>query len=112
MPWRGDDPHRRVAERDRVAVAHGDVVARERRERAELRPRAHVLPIGHAHDDARAEGLLQIGGAAEVIVVRMADDHVLDVGRVEAELAHAADDGVRAFISSRARDDAVALASR
>ena len=94
MTRRRNDPHRRIAERDRVAVTHGDVVARKRSRLAALRPRAHVLPIGHTHDDACAEVLLQIGGAAEVIAVGVRNDHVFDVSRVEAKLAHAADDGL------------------
>ena len=50
------------------------------------------VPVRPTHHDLRAVALLQLGGALIVIAVRVADDHVLDVVRIQAQLCHPVDD--------------------
>ena len=50
------------------------------------------VPIRRAHQQPRAEALLEQLRAARVIEVTVADEHVTDVGGIKAELAQAADD--------------------
>ena len=42
------------------------------------------VPVGRAHHHLGAVALLQLRGALVVIAVRVADDHVLDVVRIQA----------------------------
>ena len=82
----------RVAERQFVAFRpHCDVLRRHAAGggRGTLECR---LPVGRAHHDLRAEALLQLRRALVVVAVRVADDHVLDVARIETELRQASDD--------------------
>ena len=93
--------------------SHGDVA---------LRHAAHGIgralqrrvPVQRAHDDFRAVPALQERGALVVIAVRVADEHVLDVVRIEAERLHAVDDlGVDRVIEQRVDyDDALARRER
>ena len=50
------------------------------------------VPVGRAHHDLRAVALLQLRRALVVVAMRVADDHVLDVARIQAELGHPVDD--------------------
>ena len=49
------------------------------------------LPVGLGNHDARVVAVLQERGPADVIVVCVAHEDVLDLGRIEAELAQPAD---------------------
>ena len=70
-----------------------------------LRP-IEQIPVGFRQDHVRAELVLQVLRAAGVIAVTMADDHVLDLRRIEPELLHAADDLVLdRIVEDRVDDD-------
>ena len=73
-----------------------------------------VVPVGGAHHDARAEPVLHQLGAADVIAVSVRDDDVFDGSRIEAELAHAADDRLigRVVVERVDQDDALARRQR
>ena len=106
MPRCHDQAHRRLAQRDHIAVVRDDVAFRVRRRAAALRPAHHVRPVGLRHDDACAEALLQVARAAEVIVVPVGNDHVADRGRVQGELAQAADDrALDVVVKTRVQQD-------
>ena len=85
------DGHGRLAERDLHAVG-GDDVALRRHRLVPVRILRNQIPVGPAHDDARAVPSLQHLGAADVVAMGVGDDDILDVLRIEAELLHPADD--------------------
>ena len=72
---------RRIAERQLLAVC-GHHVARRTRAAAAV----EEIPVGGRQQHARLVAVLQILRAARMVAVAVADDHVLDLGRVEADL--------------------------
>jgi len=81
--------HGLAAERDLHAVG-GDDVALGRHGLVAVREPRDVVPVGAAHDDARAVAGLQHLRPADMVGVRVRNEHVLDVLRIEAELLHPA----------------------
>ena len=89
---RRDNLHGRVAEGELHALGADDHVARRHAACRGRRPPQRRLPIGRTHDDLGAEALLQFRGALIVVAVRVADDHVLEVARIETERGEALND--------------------
>ena len=85
MPRRGDDVDRRVAKRDLRAFGSDDDVALGHAARSRGGTRERRFPICRAHHDLCAIPALEQRGALIVITVRVADQHVLDLARIETE---------------------------
>ena len=110
MPRR--DVHRqcRVAEGQLLAIGHDHVALGFPRRILLIE---HV-PVGRGHQDACAELVLQVLGAAGVIEVPVADEDVLDVSGIESELLQAADHFVfnRVVVDCVDQDDALRCRDR
>ena len=108
MTRRQPDRHCSAAERDLHAVSCLDVALRGHRLVA-VRVFRDGVPVGRAHDDARAVFLLQDLGAADVIGVGVRNQDVLDLLRVESQLLHPADDQLLGVVRKDRvdQDDAV-----
>ena len=82
--------HGGVAELDSPAVGEHEIL--RQRDAGSVRSLLQLdqLPVGFRHADARhRRGLLDLARAAEVIVVAVADQDVLDIRRIELELLDA-----------------------
>ena len=72
-------------------IAQGHLLAVGRDDVALGHPARHVvrlgdgIPVGRAHDDARAIFVLQHLGAFVMIAMAVADDHIFDGGGIEAQ---------------------------
>ena len=110
---RQPDGHGPAAERDLHPVGRDDIPLWRHRLVA-VREFRDSVPVGRAHDDTRAVFLLQDLRAADVIGVRVRNDDVFDLLRVETELLHPADDQLLGVVRKDRvdQDDAVARRQR
>ena len=124
-PERGEMPHAANAHRDQERerpgrvprrVVHRDgglagrhdlpigrhpVAPRQRLPNPGIAAFGDDLPVARTHVDARVELLLQILRPTEVIAVPVRDQHVRDLGRVEAQPPHVVDDAADGVVERR-----------
>src|ERR1700694_4797142 len=85
MPWRGDEGHCRIAQCNSLSIVSDDVALRLAF-RITVNGLFDGIPIGTAYDDAGGVPVLHEFSSAYMIGMRMADDYVLNLCRIETQL--------------------------
>ena len=92
MSRRRNDGHGGVAQRERGSLRSDRDVALRYSAGSGRRPLQRGLPVGRAHHHLGTEAALEFRRALIVIAVRVADDDVFDVARIEPQRGQAVDD--------------------
>src|SRR5207249_6805171 len=106
---------RGLSERNRLAILE-DEISRDDGScillalTASLR-RLDDSPIFSRHSDLRAGHLLDLACAAQVIRMRMRDEDILDIGRIETQCANAVQDGIGGVSVSRVYEEQPSVCS-